>query len=166
MNTNITFMSSIFFHLQWWDQSGIQSGMQSGEQSRKQSDTNPGPIRDPDWLSGFNLGPIWDSIWEGGIPDLSYTESEHFVSQKDLQPSHSTDHAVWKAYFFGISMLSVIGLQMSKNQMPLSRGSMVLNLWENSFFNPLAFIILALWPSKLAKWQGPTRSMGYVLDCY
>ena len=64
---------------------------------------------------------------------------------------HSTDHAVWKGYFFGISMPSVIGLQMNKNQMPLTRGSLVLNLCKNSFFNPLAFIVLALWPSKLAK---------------
>ena len=65
--------------------------------------------------------------------------------------SHSADHAVWKGYFFRISMPSVIGLQMSKNQMPLTRGSLVLNLCKNSFFNPLAFIVLALWPSKLAK---------------
>ena len=43
-----------------WDHSWIQSGEQSGEQSRKQSRTNLGPIRDPDWRSGFNLGSIWD----------------------------------------------------------------------------------------------------------
>ena len=87
----------------------------------------------------------------------------HFIF---FTPVHSADHAVWKGYFFGISMPSVIGLQMNKNQMPLTRGSLVLNLCKNSFFNPLAFIVLALWPSKLAKWQGPTRSMGYVLNCY
>ena len=69
----------------------------------------------------------------------------------DCKAEHSTDHAVWKALFFGISMPSVIGLQMSKNQMPLSRGSLALNLGKNSFFNPLAFIVLALWPSKVAK---------------
>ena len=79
---------------------------------------------------------------------------------------HSADHAVWKGYFFWISMPSVIGLRMNKNQMPLTRGSLVLNLCKNSFLNPLAFIVLALWPSKVAKWQGPTRSMGYVLNCY
>ena len=68
-----------------------------------------------------------------------------------MTPYHSADHAVWKGYFFGISMPSVIGLQMNKNQMPLTRGSLVLNLCKNSFLNPLAFITLALWPSKLAK---------------
>ena len=68
--------------------------------------------------------------------------------------------------FFEISMSSIFGLRMSKNKMPVSWGSLVLNLCKNSFFNPLAFITLALWPSKLAKWQGPTRSMGYVLDCH
>ena len=52
---------------------------------------------------------------------------------------------------FGISMSSVIGLQKSKNQMPVSWGRLVLNPCKNSFFNPLAFITLALWPSKLAK---------------
>ena len=41
---------------------------------------------------------------------------------------HSADHAVWKGYFFEIPMPSVIGLQMSENQMTLSRGSLVLIL--------------------------------------
>ena len=64
---------------------------------------------------------------------------------------HSANHVVWKGYFFEISMPSVIGLQLNKNKMPLNRGSLVLNLCKNSFLNPLAFIVLALWPSKVAK---------------
>ena len=57
---------------------------------------------------------------------------------------HSADHTVWKASFFGIFMPSVIGIQMNVNQMPLTRGSLVLNLRKNQFFKPLAFIVLAL----------------------
>ena len=115
------------------------------------------------WMDGFSVSlsqmipHVYDQLDGSGFEYLQVCA---------FGTHHSTDHAVWKGYFFGISMPSVIGLQMNKNQMPLTRGSLVLKLCKNSFLNPLAFIVLALWPSKVAKWQGPTRSMGYVLNCY
>ena len=69
------------------------------------------------------------------------TKSQNFNTRRRMEPQHSADHAAWKASFFGISMPSVIGLQMNKNQIPLTRGggSLVLNLCKNSFLNLHSF---------------------------
>ena len=101
------------------------------------------------WLKCHNMNLYNWQQWKQCLASLFL--ANFCTAQDTCYPLHSADHAVWKGYIFRILMPSIIGLQMNKNQRPLTRRSLVLKLCKNSFFNPLAFMVLALWPSKVAK---------------